>query len=268
MIQIDRVEAVQFNRVMTSGRTSPLLLSCERVGGDLTEVVAKFATGGECTGSSLCAELIAVQLAADLGLPVPSPLIVEWDATFAASLRDPQAQQLVNASRPPAFGSTHVTDGFAVWSAGRQLLQEARNMALAIFFFDALIGNGDRRDIKPNILVRGDDFRLIDHELAFRDYMLLAKPAGPWETGGMSAMVVPGAHIFAARLMHDRDLAFEPIRAAWSTLSDQQVDAYLAALPPQWLADRSLATFAIRRIKECRDKIDECVAECRRALHV
>jgi hypothetical protein len=36
-----------------------------------------------------------------------------------------------------------------------------------------MIGNSDRRGMKPNILVRGDALRLIDHEMAFQDHLLV-----------------------------------------------------------------------------------------------
>ncbi len=270
MIQIERVEAVQFHAVMTAGRTSPLLLGCEKSGGNTVEAVVKFATGGECTKSSLCAELIASQLAADLGLPTPTPVIVTWEQAFADSLEDPRARKIVTGSSPPAFGSTFVTEGFATWSAGRKLIgDEFRQMALAIFFFDAVIGNSDRGGMKPNILVRGDSFRLIDHEMAFQDYRLFLKPAPPWALGGINGLVTPGVHIFAVQLIKNaKELDFGPLRGAWAALSDRQIEAYEASLPAEWATDPQLTAFAVARIKECRDRIDDCVAECRRALNV
>ena len=117
MIQVERVQAIRFNRIMTAGRTSPLLLTCEKTDGGAMEAVVKFATGKECTQSFLCAELIASQLAADLGLPTPAPVIVTWERAFADSLVEP-ARQIVSDSTPPAFGSTFVTDGFVTWPAG------------------------------------------------------------------------------------------------------------------------------------------------------
>jgi hypothetical protein len=269
MIHIEHVEAIQFHQVFTSGRTSPLLLTCEKSDGTTVDAVVKFATGGECTTTSLCAEMIAAQLAADLQLPALTPLLVDWGQAFTSSLGQKEARQTVQASSPPAFGSTFLTDGFATWSTGNKLVGEtARQMALAIFFFDAMIGNSDRGGMKPNILVRGDSLRLIDHEMAFQDHRLLMKPVPPWALGGLNGLVSPGAHIFAAQLAkHASELDFAPVRAAWSALSDDQIEAYEPALPPEWTTDRRLAAFAIARIKECRDNIDGCVTECRRALN-
>jgi hypothetical protein len=270
MIQIERVEAVQFDAIMIAGRTSPLLLTCEKADGSTIEAIVKFATGGECTQDSLCAELIASQLAADLKLPTPTPVIVTWEEAFADSIVEPQARRLVTSSSPPAFGSTLVTNGFATWPTERKLVgEEIRQAALAIFFFDAMIGNSDRGGMKPNILVRGDTIRLIDHELAFQDYRLIVQSTPPWGLGGLNGLVIPGAHIFAVQLTKNaKELDFCPIKAAWAALSDSQVEAYEASVPPEWITDRRLTAFAVARIKQCRDRIDDCVAECRRALDV
>ena len=135
MIRIECVEATQFNRIMTAGRTSPLLLSCERADSTTMEAVVKFASGGECTHSSLCAELIASQLAVDLGLPTPTPVIVIWKQEFADSVFDRIARRIVAESSPPAFGSTFVTNGFATWPTDAKLVGDhIRKLALAVFF--------------------------------------------------------------------------------------------------------------------------------------
>ena len=140
-------------------------------------------------------------------------------------------------------------------------------MALAIFFFDAMIGNSDRRVIKPNILVRGSEFRLIDHEMAFRDFDLFAPSDPPWKIGGINWLVTPGAHIFATQLCKTRrDIDFAPIRSAWEGLSDSQVEAYEYSVPTEWKDGNRLAAFGVERIKQCRDRIADCIIECRRAL--
>lgn len=277
MIKIEHVEAVRYNKIMSAGRTSPLLLACERVDGSEIDVVVKFATGRECKESSLCAELIASQLAADLALPTPKPLIVNWDGLFTEVVPDDQARKIVASSLPPAFGSTFVTGGFVPWSHERKLMNDGmRQVALGIFFFDAMIGNADRRKEKPNLLVRGEQFRLIDHELAFRDFSLFIKPAPPWDLGALGSLETPGVHILASELVkyakelkkEGKELDFGSIRGLWAGLSNGQIEGYEAALPPNWIEDRQLAAFAVQRIKDCRDHIDDCVMECRRVLNV
>ena len=269
MIDIEIVEASQFHKILTSGRTSPLLITCERASGEVLDVVAKFAGGRHCTKNSLCAEMIAAQLAADLGLPIPKPVSVGWDAVFANSVMDPSARQVIAASTPPAFGSTFFSGGFVSWNGPRKFVSDAqRQMALAIFVFDTLIGNPDRSTEKPNLVVQGEQFRVFDHELGFHDFELLIRPAMPWMIGGFNPSLTPRKHIFATQLCKDcGKLEFAAIHAAWSGLSDARIEAYVTALPAIWKAGAKLPDFAVQRIKQCRDRIDECVLECRRALN-
>lgn len=46
--------------------------------------------------------------------------------------------------------------------------------------FDTLIDNADRRREKPNLLWRGQDLVVIDHELAFAFSRLIGTPADPF----------------------------------------------------------------------------------------
>lgn len=267
-IAIETVEAVQFHAVMTSGRTSPLRLTCERIDGEQIDVIAKFVGGQHCTKNSLCSELIAAQLAADLGLPVPPPLLVVWGDDFASSIHDEAAKTILAASRPPAFGSAYFSGGFTVLNSARKFADdEQRQMALAIFFFDALIGNADRSTAKPNMVVRGDQYRIFDHELSFLDHQLIAKPPAPWVVGGFNPSLTPRKHIFAAPLHKDMaKLDFASLRDIWAGLSDAKIEAYEASVPAAWLSDATVPSFAIKRIKECRSRIEECITECRRVL--
>lgn len=268
-IQVETVETVQFHAVMTSGRTSPLRLTCERSNGEPVDVIAKFSGGQHCTNNSLCSELIAAQLAADLGLPIPPPLLIEWSEDFAASIHDATAKAVIATSISPAFGSTFLSGGFAIANNAQKFgSAEQRQMALAIFFFDALIGNSDRTIVKPNVFVRGEEYRIFDHELSFLDYQLIIKPPTPWVLGGFNPSLTPRKHIFATQLYKNgAKLDFDQIRDTWSGLSDAKIDAYEASLPVAWRSSSTVPGFAIQRIKECRSRVEECVTECRRVLN-
>jgi hypothetical protein len=86
---------------------------------------------------------------------------------------------------------------------------------LAIFAFDAFVENPDRKPSNPNLLVKGDEFRIIDHELALFVRGLLPRPA-PWQAGYLNHMMGPDSHVFAARL-RGVALDLDAIRAAWSS---------------------------------------------------
>ncbi len=105
------------------------------------------------------------------------------------SIQDHNLRAVLNASNPIAFGSRNAGVGWQLWSTGDRILGERRQKALAIFAFDAFTGNPDRRDTKPNLLVRGEDFRIIDHEFCFGIRTKLFPKIAPWELGNLSNLV-------------------------------------------------------------------------------
>jgi hypothetical protein len=104
--------------------------------------------------------------------------------------------------------------------------------AAAVFAFDGIIQNPDRRDGNPNCLVRGEEIRIFDHELAFAHGLILSWKA-PWKVGGLQSLEAPGFHIFRAGLK-GKQIDYSPIRAKWADLSDPQISAYGTAIPPEW----------------------------------
>jgi len=51
--------------------------------------------------------------------------------------------------------------------------------AAEVLVFDAIVQNPDRRADNPNCLVRGDEIRIIDHELAFSHGLVIGS-VPPW----------------------------------------------------------------------------------------
>lgn len=93
--------------------------------------------------------------------------------------------------------------------------------AAAIFVFDAIIQNVDRRADNPNCLVKGNEIRIIDHEMAFTHRLVLGwRP--PWTPGSLKDLEKPGFHIFRDQLRR-RAIDLSAIRDAWSALSDAQL---------------------------------------------
>jgi hypothetical protein len=64
---LTRVTAIEHHSVITSGRTRPSRIVCERADGTIVEIVAKFSAGCEEKEASLAREVIAACLAGDLG---------------------------------------------------------------------------------------------------------------------------------------------------------------------------------------------------------
>ena len=138
-------------------------------------------------------------------------------------------------------------------------------MALAILAFDAYMDNPDRTPANPNCLVKGDAFRIIDHDLAFRIGQKLFPPPEPWKPGSLQWLTRPGGHIFGAGLKGgNSDLS--PVLAAWSGLSDQRLQACRAMLPSAWVEAVPAIEAALNHLRAVRDRIDDCLAELERSL--
>ena len=260
---IERVRPIQFDRQVSSGRTEPAFLTCERANSNSVELVAKLSSACDLGTTSLAIELLAACLAGDLGLPVPEPLIVELDPAWIASIVDDKWRGRASISSAAAFGSCRAPNGFGQWIAGSTMTTSLIARAAAILTFDCLIDNPDRRPSNPNCLQRGDELRVIDHELCFPSLILGWKP--PWELGSLNHISVPDAHIFRNALQ-GKLVDWAPIAAVWKGLSDGQLDDYEAALPPEWINALPTIRTGITKIKNARDRIDDCVVEIQRVI--
>lgn len=249
---------------MINGKTGPALVICQKLNGEEVEVVTKCSVGCEQKETSLAAEVIGACLASDLGLPIPEPFLVELDAEFIATVPDDVHRAKMMASNFVAFGSKHMTGQYSVWTNGNLISQAMLPIAAAVFAFDGIIQNPDRREGNPNCLVRGDEIRIIDHELAFAHGLILFWKA-PWKVGGLQNFEAPGSHIFRAGLK-GAQIDYRPIRAAWSGLSDAQISAYGKAVPTEWVGAMNSVASALQLIKDARDNIDACIAEIERVL--
>jgi hypothetical protein len=162
-----------------------------------------------------------------------------------------------------AFGSTDAGTGFRVWSTADRITDAMLPAALAVFCFDAFIVNDDRRSMNPNLLVKGGEFRIIDHESTFVHKMLFGWQQ-PWVQGSLAPLTTSGHHIFYAGLK-GRGLDFAPIEQAWSGISEERLREYKNSVPQQWAADAAVDD-AISLIRDVRDHIQTALAEVERIL--
>jgi hypothetical protein len=253
------VTAISFVRRMGSGRTKPPLLDCERAGGERVEVVAKLS--GACGVHGILREAIMALLGADLGLPVPEPVVVGLVDGFVDALPRDQADlaQQMRASLFPTFGCCRLPSGFSVWSADREISDQAIEAAAEIFAFDALTLNADRRVKNPNCLWNGKVFAIFDHELALDSAQVgtFLLPA-PWQPNGFAMLTQgDGEHVLFRGLKH-RQPSLTRLQAAWHGISAERLEAYRGAIPREWLAQNVKASDdALAYLNSLRDHIDE-----------
>lgn len=265
---ITRADAIRFDRLAEQGRNEPLRVTVEADDGTEIEVFLKPSGRPEIAIEGMANEMFAALIAGHLGLPVCEPIEVHMSAEWIASIQSKAIRDVLSQSCPIAFGSRAAGNGWRRWTGEDRLLGARRPMALGIFLFDAFIENKDRVVSNPNLLVRGDAFRIIDHELCFRLRQCLFPRPEPWRAGYLQDAIQPTTrgHVFGALLRGDRFLDLAEWRPTWINLSDDALDDYAASLPTQWAAAGDAIQDALTHLRVVRDRIDDCLAEVERAL--
>lgn len=253
------VDAIEYVRQIEGGKTDPCIVVAEANDGSPVEVVLKLASACERGGGGLAAEVIAACLAAKLGLPVQEPFIVtlseEWKASLPARIRHRFLDNEI------AFGSKFLFPQWPTWSVQNKLSDRMVQTAAAVFAFDAMIENHDRRETNSNCLVRGEEIRIIDHELAWVSLLFRKRP---WELGALPLAGGDGTHVFHRELI-SRHINRVEIEDAWSGLQDDDILAYGAAVPPAWRVG-GVVEDILTKIRDARDNLAGCLDEVERVL--
>ena len=253
-MDILQLTANQFLRPMGAGRTRPILLGAEDAKGTPYEVVAKLR-GPELSAKSQIAELVAAPLADLLGLDVPQAAVVDVPAGFEAIV-PPTHAALVRGSAGLNFGSVHLGPSFTTWAVGRSPHGVLRDQAAAIFAFDMLVQNPDRRATNPNVWSRSDRLGVYDHEQAFSFLHLpvIGGPPRPWvladRMGGFRFME---DHIFYPALRGAR-IDLGPFKSKLNGLSNQEIGSLVEPVPSEWCIGHDLPKAIVAYLREARDE--------------
>lgn len=261
----ERVEAVRFDRMMSSGKTKPMLLACDDGSDGTIEVVAKFSQG--CSYGGLIREAMTAMLALDLGLPVPPPFLVELSPEFIDSVPNASTAEFLRNGDRFGFGSKRLPDSFGQWvNGGGRLTTEIEHEALEILALDCWLTNPDRRVTNPNLLTDGRQFAIFDHEHALMTTLILFWKE-PWLVNALDDASPPKEHVFFESLRSKKAYALEDLIVRLESVSDQRINDYAAALPPSWAsADNWAVTSARKFITDLRNNLASAGAELKRAL--
>ena len=235
---IPQLTVTRFGRVLSSGRTRPCIVYAEDEGGEEIEFVVKFF-GGACGIRGMICETMASQFASDLDLRIPEMCILEITKEFAAAVPDLEIASIMQRSIGENFATKKLPASYHVPLANRPLSVELHKAATEIFVFDALIQNPDRRVTKPNCQTDGNEFVILDHDLAFSFLagVLFWKP--PWENG--SDFNFLKEHIFYEPL-RKTEVNLDRISGAIESIKDEQIRAYAEVLPSEWRKEQDAIT--------------------------
>lgn len=231
---IKQLTAVTLHRFLNSGRNEPALFAClDEQGQPAGDYVVKLA--GNTTQQQLAHELIGSLLADHFHLLHPAPAIVQIHPELISWLQRslPHKSAVLATSKALNFGCEYLTDT-PTWPIGNPLSDTLLATAADIFAFDALISNDDRRRTNPNILLRGDQLFIIDHELAFSFLYLLLNRDQPWDLTNRNNLQ---EHVFFYAL-RKKSLNFDRFIQHLTDLGESALESIISAIPNSWRSDQ------------------------------
>jgi len=260
-VTIPILSATSLQRILHSGRTKPCIFFCEDETGERNgEYVVKLKAGMETGVNGLAAELIASQLAGFLDIPTPDAAIIELDAVIAEVIPDAGLALRIRGSSGLNFGSRVITGGFDTWPVSKAIPSSLKTLAAEIFAFDAMIQNPDRRADKPNILWKGDELFIIDHEMSLMFvYDILPTPS-PWQISNLRFIK---GHLFYNALK-GQTVNLDRFAGALELLADNTIETMLTNVPEEWRSD-NIAKIKTH-ISEIAQHSNNFVDEVRRTL--
>ncbi|WP_414490195.1 HipA family kinase [Stenotrophomonas maltophilia] len=263
---LDSVTAVGFSAVFESGRTFPILIDVEKADGAVVQAVAKLS-GTECGPGGLVREAFSSMLAADLGLPVPEPFLIDFPSGFS-SLVPSDVRERLDRSLSPTFGTLFI-HGLSAYSEAMELPSALIDCASMVVAFDGAVRNSDRGGAKPNCLTDNKDkLLIIDHELALIDDPLLGAFFNPypWQQDGMNALDNSERRhvLLAAARGKGGDLA--QLQKNWELLDSKRFEEYKNAIPEVWDPSGDICLPILKYLCEVRDNLPGLFEEAKRIL--
>lgn len=229
------IEAIEYRHELTSGSTKPLVLECESPDGEKSDYVVKLKNSSKTGVFGLASEWICAALAGNLNLVAPHAEIVHVGREFAEAVPNESVKARLLANLGANFGSQYLTGGYTTWLKDRPLARPLRRIAVDILCFDVFVQNLDRRTAKPNVLWKGDEFVIVDHEMAF-PFPFAINSQEPWSDTFVTGI---RQHLFFSSLKGNLE-SLEPFRGAVEALADETLDSLFEGIPGEWRPDEKV----------------------------
>lgn len=266
---LEEIEAIEFIDELGSGRTLPILVRAQRSSGVEVEVVAKLSAG-ECGLGGLIREAFCSMLAADLGLPVPEPFLVEFSKEFLEIVPPAHAaaRERIDKSVSPTFGTLYVR-GLHAYPHERPVPSVLHDAAGEIVAYDGICRNADRRGEKPNCLTDGKGrLVMIDHELALKVDETLGTFFNPypWQLQGMETLITSQHKHILLALVKGKGASLARLEAAWGQLTSSRFQEYAMAIPTGWDPAKTIINPMVEHLNLLLEHSNELFVEARRIL--
>lgn len=184
-------------------------------------------------------EWFAGKLARQLGLPCALPLQIRLDSEVVASVQDHVLRAKLYEGPGVLFGSLNAGPGWSLWSDAMVLSRDHVQIAAEIYLFDTIIQNWDRCAANPNLLIKGDQFLMIDHGEAFVDATGTDAEREltprPWALGGvLNHEGEYEMHPLWPKLRPKNRVDFTAAADRWRALPDDAFTLIAADVPDCW----------------------------------
>lgn len=206
-------------------------MSCALANGQLSDFVVKTLGGCDFGSGQLVKELVVAELADYFSVPHPRHVFVQIDSELADLIAqtEPSKAELIKRSIGINFGSEMLSN-LITWPVDRRPSPSQFSTACAVFAFDVMVQNPDRKYDRPNLGVVGDQIFVFDHELCFSSQYALTTNLEPWRVGGDPFWTT---HVFYGSL-HRQELEFGDFFARLKTLTVEFFDQIADELPQTW----------------------------------
>ncbi len=243
-------EARSFEKALESGRTKPIVARCvanyhlqnERgliadvQGGETGPAPKSFVLKSlghpEVRETSLFFEVFGNLLARDFGIVTPAPALILLTPAFVQSVNPVVAHHGIKLRPGFGVGSEYLSAGLANFSLSTHWRPELLKQAVAIYAFDLLIQNGDRRPDKPNCAFDGHNIVAFDFELAFGFVYEVVRLGKPWE---FSKQNIAPRHLFQAVLFKESP-DWSEFAASVENLNERRLEELIKGIPEEWRA--------------------------------
>lgn len=253
--------ALEYIECFKRGHSWPLLFRCICSDGEEHDVVVKCPSMIHAGRMAFAVEMYSTLLAKELGIPCPDPVLVDLDETLAEGVDDGEVGEHVRRNGGVNFGCRYLGSQSVVWGAGFPLSGDLREQAERIFVFDAMIGQLDRSESKPNLLLQSGEFVVFDHEMAFP---VMRRDFGydPWNANEITYL---RNHLFFDGL-RGREIGFDWIRDRLERVGVDRLLEYRESIPGEWRIQEVDLARLDRYILTVKDRFDEISANLTQLL--
>lgn len=235
------IEALGGFGLMESGTTQPMRIRGVDVEtGSRDHFVVKFRNGNRMSEKACAFELIGAWMAMELDIPVVEPVLVNIGEEFTSTILGKPGYTSAIKSVGINFGSRY-REGYSMLVKSPSIVPNTmESMARNIFTFDQFISNADRSHNpaqKPNVLSDGNQYLILDHEMAFSFLSLLSflRNKTPWLLGPSENEMLIG-HIFYPYL-RQRAHDFKPFCERLVCFNDEFWSKANSFMPDSWKGD-------------------------------